>query len=205
MLSFVVTAQPYQGDREYKSQNNTYRCRISSTESFRASVRSRGFEPTWSTGPNYYFYTFSNVNNVLRGTPTMPGVEGGWPPAAVFESQRKVLELLSEVYGGKEKMQAMGDEMITLDFVVGMDGRVKEVQICIRSLNENIKTTLHQVDAMEQLIKERIRFKLYPDIGNERVVWTLAVIGFTISIIPDLLENKEVYDPIIGKNRRIKD
>lgn len=207
MLSIVVTAQTFQNGREYKAQNITYKCRVSSTESHRSSVRSKGIEPTWSTGPNYFFYQFSNVNNVLRGTNPMPaGTEYGiTAPSAVFESERRLLELLKEAYSGKEKMQTMGDEVISLDFCVGMDGKVKEVQICIYSLNENIKTTLLQVEAMERQIKERIRFNVYTDRSNANAIWTLAHVGYTISVIPDLLENKEVYDPIVSKKRKLED
>ena len=139
ILSYIVTGQQFQDEKEYQADNNTYKCRYRVSQSL-----------------GIHFFTFTNTQNVLqnmntgiRGTPSkMPGIE----------SNRKLLELLYEVYGGKEKMQAMGSETIDLYCYIGMDFSVKELRITLSSETENIKTTILQVEAIENLVKERIRF-----------------------------------------------
>ncbi|MDR2038943.1 MAG: hypothetical protein LBQ60_13555 [Bacteroidales bacterium] len=170
MLSYVVTGQPYQDDREYKAKNNTYKCRYSIAKS-----------------DGHHFYEFTNTRNVLKNTKS--GLIG-YSPLPVLESKRKLMELLCEVYGGKEKIQMMGSEEIDLYFYVGMDSRVRELRITVSSDTEVPKTTIFQVETIENLIRERIRFVFDRNSFYYRNAIYLigGPIAFTISEIPELLE-----------------
>ncbi|MDR1172622.1 MAG: hypothetical protein LBL24_09230 [Bacteroidales bacterium] len=169
MLSSVVAGQPYQGGKEYKAKSNTYRCEY-------GIAKSNG----------RHFYGFTNTKNIMKN---MNSGLREYAPLPVLESQQKLIELLCEVYGGKEKMQAMGSEMIHFYFYVGMDFKVKEMRITVSSDTEQPKTTILQVEAIENLVKERIRFVFERDSPYYRdAIFNTASGAYTISEIPELLE-----------------
>lgn len=104
------------------------------------------------------------------------------------ESRRKLLELLCEVYGGKEKMQAMGDEEIFLYYYIGVAPGVLELRITISTEGEP-KTTIFQVEAIEKLIKERMSFIINrKDPAYRNALYTTYFNRFLISKIPELLD-----------------
>ena len=168
-LSSVVSGQSYKDGKEYKAQNNTYKCK-------------------YDTYKDFHYFEFSNTKNVLENMNS--GIRGYSSKSPVVESKRKVLELLYDVYGGNEKMQAMGVEVIDLYFYVGMDYKAKELKITISSDTKYPKTTIFQVESIENLLKEHIRFiferesPLYRDALYE----TMSFYPLTISEIPELLE-----------------
>ena len=111
--------------------------------------------------------------------------------APKFDSEFKLLELLYEVYGGKEKMQLMGSESIQLFYYIGMDFTVKELKIeFITYESEKLKTTIFQMEAIENLMKERIRiiFNRKSPLYRDAIYTTSYSKLYTISKIPELLE-----------------
>ena len=201
-LSSMVCGQIYQDGKEYQTENNMYRCHVTSTESFRNSFRNQGVEPTWSKGPSYYWYAFTNTQNVLEGTPT--GVRGIDNPGV--NSERKLLELLCEVYGGKEKIKSMGSERISFRFYFGMDLKVKELKITVSSEYEDIKTTVLQLETIENLVKERIYGIFNHESPQYRdAIYTIYSGGYMypISQISEILETGEYDDLIYGMRRKI--
>lgn len=172
ILSSVVEGQPYQNDKEYKTENNTYKCKYK-----------------YSISLGLHFYEFTNTKNVLENMNA--GLRGD-PPSPLVESKRKLLELLCEVYGGKEKMQTMGSEAIGLYCYVGMDFTVKEMRITVSSDTEQPKTTIFQVEAIEKLMKERIRFVFDRDSPYySNALYDTQGYRYTISEIPALLEKAQ--------------
>ena len=176
-LSSVAMGQAFRDGIEYKAQNNSFRCKY-----------------VYSSELGLHFYEFTNFNNVLKDMD--PKIRGSFPPEPIIESYRKLFELLYEVYGGRAKMRAMGSESITIDFYIGMDFKTKEVRITLSSETEGIKTTVAQVEAIEELIKERIRFTFDRDHPSLRdAIWLSAFNSFIISEIPAGLQRREYRDP----------
>jgi hypothetical protein len=164
----LLEKMPYQDGRVYSAKKNTYKCSYS---------RSQG----------RHHYTFINTRNVLAKINSK--TRGEDFEAKRLDSERKLLELLYEVYGGKEKMQAMGGEKIEFRFYIGMDFKVKELEITLITESENPKTTLLQMDAIEWMINKHIRFIFNRESPlYDYAIYTDAGRSYTISEIPELLE-----------------
>ena len=184
-LSYVALGQPYKDGVEYQTSKNAYRCQYSVSQ----------------YDGNHY-YGFTNTKNVLRSM--HPGHDG-WGDTPKIISERRLLNLLYEVYGGKEKMQIMGKETIDMLFYIGMDFRVKELVISISSDKENICTSIIQVEDIENLIKENIRFIFDRNDPTYRNAIYVIQAGFSyvISEIPEILEKGEYLTPHFRTRRRI--
>ena len=173
----VVTGQPYQNG-EFKAKNNTYSCKIGEIVPLPRNFYLKSDDK---------YYQFFNTKNVLRDQES--GLLAKEVVLPKIDSERKFFELLCEVYGGKEKMEAMGPEKIHINCWIGMDHIVKEVKITVKTPEKPI-TTIFQVEAIENLVKERIRF----DFDRECFVYRYAIYTkqetkyYTISEIPKLLE-----------------
>ncbi|MDR1154174.1 MAG: hypothetical protein LBL04_05635 [Bacteroidales bacterium] len=170
MLSSVVAGQPYQGGREYKAKNNTYRCEYGIAK---------------SNGRHFYGFTNTNTKN---------DIFNGWRKTKISDmaSERRFFEILYEVYGGKEKMQTMKSETIALDLYIvggffanwGMMHNVEELKIVITSETDSPQTTIDQVEAIENLVNGC----LFSD--EDKYTWG----PYTISEIPELLEKMPYQD-----------
>jgi hypothetical protein len=174
MLSSFAAGQPYRDGVEYKAENNTYRCRYSND--------SRG----------RHYYEFKNTKNVLEHKNA--GILGEGPgKLPSMESKWKLLELLCEVYGDKEKMQTMSSETVHLYFYIGMDSKVKEMRITFSTDAEYPKTTIFQLETIENLTKERIRFVFDPKYSPyyRNALYETSSVLYKISEIPELLEKMQ--------------
>ena len=133
-LSSIVCGQPsFQNGEEYAADKNTY--------VFKHSVNSTG-------QINRHYHTFVNINNKKREPE-----EYKWPESFIFESVHNLMEILSDVYGDELHKKVT----VTLQLYFGMDGKVIETEIGFISENEQVNTTIHQIEILENLIKNKIR------------------------------------------------
>ena len=181
LLSDAVGQQFISGENE--AANNMYVCKI--TQAVNIPF----------LGGIHNYYTLTNVQNVLKNQHSGMLIED----LPKIESNRKLFELLYEVYGGKEKMQEMGSEKISFRFYIGMDHRVKEICITITT-QEEPKTTIYQIEKIENLIKERIRFNFDSESPNYRDATYNFNISEVILIsgIPEALEKDGYYSFFTG-------
>ncbi len=160
---------PYQDGKAYPAKIHTYKCRYESSQ-------------------GRHYYTFINTRNVLANISSkIRGDDTG--KAKTPDSERKLLELLCEVYGGKEKMQAMGNEKIELHCYVGMDFKAKEFAITLITDSKNPKTTILQLETIVWMINKHIRFIFNRESPQyDYAIYTDTWLSYTISAIPKLLE-----------------
>ena len=189
-LAFATKGQSFQ-EGEIRAHKNAYMCRISQTVSSSRNAYHMD---------NKVLYEFTNTENVLHNHIT--GMLGPDPPAIV--SNRLLLELLYEVYGGREAMQAMDDEKIHFLFFIGMDHRVKEIRITISTTKLPV-TTIYQVETIENVIKERIRFDFDTRKPTYRdAIYNISSSEWVLSKIPDALETGLYYSSLYRSYRKIE-
>ena len=174
----LLAQQTYKDKQEYKGKEITYQCERLESE-MPGKTREEYLGIT---------YTFTNKENKWnRPEPDQRNVRIPSP----INSRRIMYEILYEAYGGKENMQALKDEMMSIRFYVNYaDLKVKEIEITI--WGENPHTTPLQMEFIEKQVKEKITFivdknKYWYKLGNFTYLVEYDT-TYTISEIPKLLE-----------------